>query len=270
MIDQNFLPLKVSVYLTNHCHYHCKYCFFEEHHQLNTEHLSEKNIQRFLSFMKQYEVPLISICGGDPLVHAGFLDFAHQLSSSGNYAIVSTNAVNISKEYLVAVKKSGIRYLQIGVDRVSNRFIDNYKEDGHIEKILQSIRWMQEVGLSYGFAACITRENIAYLDELVNFSKLQSADLLKVSLYDGMNPQFQISDSQLDQLINKIDDLNKKNDNYIKGSFIKQSLQFESLYPSLTIYTDGTLAIEETGEILGNIGKSDPGKLYRDYINGRD
>lgn len=37
-------------------------------------------------------------------------------------------------------------------------------------------------------------------------------------------------------------------------------------YPSLTIYANGDLAIEETGDVIGNISTSEPAVEYKKYI----
>ena len=47
---------------------------------------------------------------------------------------------------------------------------------------------------------------------------------------------------------------------------VQETLNYVSEYPSLTIYANGDLAIEETGDVIGNISTSEPAVEYKKYI----
>ena len=53
---------------------------------------------------------------------------------------------------------------------------------------------------------------------------------------------------------------------YIRYSPVQETLNYVSEYPSLTIYANGDLAIEETGDVIGNISTSEPAVEYKKYI----
>ncbi len=261
-----FLPLKVNVHLTNYCSYECDYCFFKEKKELNKEKMSLEIIDKIIFFMKYYKVPLVSICGGDPLLSENFLYLSEELLKNKNYIVVATNANNLTFDYVKKMKKIGIRYLQIGIDRISNLKEINYKEDGHILKMLKSIEKLKKVGIKYGIATCVTKENIAELFEVVNFAKKNGAELLKISFYIGNIPKYKLKNDEKEKLLNKIKKYNKKNENYIKTNLIEESLHYSSKYPTITITTVGEVLVEENNLKLGNIMDDDIGKLYYNYI----
>ena len=53
---------------------------------------------------------------------------------------------------------------------------------------------------------------------------------------------------------------------YVRYSPVQETLNYVSEYPSLTIYANGDLAIEETGDVIGNISTSEPAVEYKKYI----
>ncbi|MGO1796140.1 MAG: radical SAM protein, partial [Lactococcus cremoris] len=109
--DELFLPIKVYIYLTNHCHYECDYCFLKEMKMLNTKEISKEDLEKIAYYLEKYKVPLVAICGGDPILHPSLINFVQLLSEHKNYPIIATNAVDISYEYLYQLKSAGIRYL---------------------------------------------------------------------------------------------------------------------------------------------------------------
>lgn len=61
--DELFLPIKVYIYLTNHCHYECDYCFLKEMKMLNTKEISKEDLEKIAYYLEKYKVPLVAICG---------------------------------------------------------------------------------------------------------------------------------------------------------------------------------------------------------------
>ena len=57
---------------------------------------------------------------------------------------------------------------------------------------------------------------------------------------------------------------------FVRYSPVVETLNFISKYPDLTIYANGDLVIEQTGEVIGNIDNSEPAIEYRKYLNRRN
>lgn len=266
--QKNFLPLKVNIFFTNFCNYRCDYCFLTENNSLNRLEMTDEIIEKVIFYMKKYKVPLISIYGGDPLLSKKIMYLSESLSKNKNYVVIATNAIDLSLDYLNQLKKNGIKYLQIGVDRISNEKKINYKEDMHIEKVLSSIRNIKSIGMKYGIASCITRENKDEMNELIEFSKKNNAELLKISFYSGENKRFKLLDSEKNIILYKIKEYNIKNNNYIKCSLLTETLNFTSSYPDITIDIKGDILVDNQSLNIGNIMKDDIGEIYTKYLRG--
>ncbi len=83
---------------------------------LNTKEISKEDLEKIAYYLEKYKVPLVAICGGDPILHPSLINFVQLLSEHKNYPIIATNAVDVSYEYLYQLKSAGVRYLQIGID----------------------------------------------------------------------------------------------------------------------------------------------------------
>ena len=266
--NELFLPLKVSVYLTTHCNYSCNYCVFRELGILNSQELSDEAIEKIVYYTSKYQVPLVSICGGDPFLHPKLLDFIRQLSKNGNYAVVATNAVDCTKEFLRDLRLAGIRYLQIGLDSLQYSKLYNFKEDGHLKKVEESIDIIKGEGLKFGFATCVNHQNLEEIENIAEYSKQVGAELLKISMYRGENDTFKLTPQEKIKLFDFINTFNKENV-FIKHSEMESTLQYISNFPSLTIYSDGRLVIDDDVATIGNIYHDNPAKVYSEYIKIR-
>ncbi len=119
------------------------------------------------------------------------------------------------------------------------------------------------MGILYGFATCVTRKNIGELSKIVSYAKETGAELLKLSTYDGENQVYKLTEIPKRRVKKSLQD------NIILMGFmyatrsVQETLNYVSEYPSLTIYANGDLAIEETGDVIGNISTSEPAVEYK-------
>ncbi len=143
--------------------------------------------------------------------------------------------------------------------------LDNYKENGHLRKVEKTVKYLKELGILYGFATCVTRKNIGELSKIASYAKETGAELLKLSTYDGENQVYKLTEIQKEELKIFVRQYNTDGI-YVRYSPVQETLNYVSEYPSLTIYANGDLAIEETGDVIGNISTSEPAVEYKKYI----
>ncbi|HEL1793440.1 TPA: radical SAM protein [Streptococcus suis] len=257
---------KITVYITNYCQYSCDYCFFKEMNLLNTEQLSSDILDKMVYYFSKYQVPLIAICGGDPLLHPNLIDFTKRLSDNGNYPIIATNAIDVSIDYLGELKNSGVRYLQIGLDSLDSSKLNNFKEENHLEKVKKSINKIKKVGLEFGFSMCVSHKNFHELIEVASYAKHVGANLLKVAKYKGNNKLYCLTQEEELQLIRFVELFNKESV-FIRYSGTPETIDFKTDYPPLTIFSNGDMVDERNGESIGSIMSDDPAKAYNNYLN---
>lgn len=263
-----FLPFKVNIYLTNYCNYSCEYCFLKEKNLLNTESLDSEKRKKIIFYLKKYSVPLVSVCGGDPLVSEDYIEFVKELMENKNYVVTATNAVNLSKDFFIKLKEISLKYLQIGIDSIEYTKEKNYKEDNYVAKILYSIKILQELGIKYGAGVCITKENINEFENILSFALKNNFEVIKIAFYSGKNNKFKLSQLEIDKFLIKIINYNQQlNNSYIKSSLLPKTLNYISEFPTITINTNGDIIIESNNFKIGNILNDDPGLIYINYLN---
>lgn len=257
-----FLPIKLNLYLTTMCDYKCDYCFFAENNLLNKQTISIEGIKIILQNIIKYKVPLISINGGDPFILEKLPQLIKIITNHKSYCIVGGNANHLSEEYCKALKNSGLKFLQLGIDSLSTDKINNYKEFNYINKVKKAIENLKKQNIKFSIAMCINNKNYNEIYKIEKFSKDIGAEHLKISFYEGNNTKYKISSEVKKNILKKI---NNKETNFIK--YFESCSTYVPKYPTLTIYSNGNLAIEETGYVIGNIYKNkDFGKLYVEFL----
>lgn len=119
--------------------------------------------------------------------------------------------------------------------------------------------------VSFVVLTFVTRKNIGELSKNASYAKETGAELLKLSTYDGENQVYKLTEIQKEELKIFVRQYNTDGI-YVRYSPVQETLNYVSEYPSLTIYANGDLAIEETGDVIGNISTSEPAVEYKKYI----
>lgn len=171
-----FFPLELHISLTNSCVQRCKHCYKSaESVGMNIE---EKDLYNFLDRL-QGAVPLMSISGGDPVLHPMFHDLINRYGDSSNIC-VHTSGYLCNDMLLQSFKKC------TGGIVVSLYSSDSSKHDsftgrrGSFRKTIDTILSLKRENIPVGVATLLTNSNFEDIRLLIN--QLHEYDVENISV----------------------------------------------------------------------------------------
>ena len=192
--------------ITSKCNLKCKYCY------------NESCIEKCFSYFESKGVEIVSISGGEPLVHKDIFKILKSCKSHGFKVLLATNGTlitdKIAKDLVGLVDK-----IQISID--GNREMhDNIRGEGSFDKSVEGIRNLCNNGLKdiTRLRMCISRENMHTIDDVCDLAMHFKLESLQFSVVrnmgrasDAFDDKFMFTDSMLLDIHYKVESLFEKN-----------------------------------------------------------
>ncbi len=156
-------PVAVAWLITGRCNLDCCYCKWKDLRR--SEELDTAAAKDIIDQMKRAGVRLISFTGGEPLVRADIGQIIRHVKDSGLVCKLNTNGM------LVESRLDDLRrldLLQISVDGPP-AVQDRLRGEGTSEKAARAIKLARDAGIRVQLIACLTRDNVVRLDEVLDY-----------------------------------------------------------------------------------------------------
>ncbi len=159
------------VEITTHCNLNCPGCYrgcdrddnVAIHEKLEDVKNNIKEIQKIRNCQ------IISISGGEPLMHPNIVEIVAFVKKSGMIPFVHTNGVLLTEELISKLKKNGLGGLIIRVDSLSENRKNNEKELNKTRKMYgEMIAKIKGVHLT--FLCVVNSENINEIGHVIDWS----------------------------------------------------------------------------------------------------
>lgn len=157
------VPIAVAWLITGRCNLDCDYCKWKDQRQ--TRELDTAAVKEMIDQMVACGVRLISFTGGEPLVRDDIGEIIRHVKRRGAVCKLNTNGM------LVARRIEDLRpldLLQISVDGPP-AVQDGLRGRGTSQKAAEAIALAREAGLKVQLIACLTRENVARIDAVLDY-----------------------------------------------------------------------------------------------------
>src|SRR5262249_51131804 len=109
-------PILVHIIPMRRCNLDCGYC--NEYDQVSKP-VPIEEMKRRLDYLAAMGTSIITISGGEPLMHAELEDVIRHIRKRGMIAGMITNGFLLSKERIASVNAAGLEHLQISIDNVT-------------------------------------------------------------------------------------------------------------------------------------------------------
>lgn len=156
-------PVAVAWLITGRCNLQCCYCKWKD--QRRSDELDTTAAKDMIDQMREAGVRLVSFTGGEPLVRSDIGEIIRHVKDSGLVCKLNTNGM------LVESRLDDLRrldLLQISVDGPPD-VQDRLRGDGTSEKAARAIELARDAGIRVQLIACLTRDNVARLDEVLDY-----------------------------------------------------------------------------------------------------
>ncbi len=156
-------PVAVAWLITGRCNLDCCYCKWKDLRR--SEELDTAAAKDMIDQMKRAGVRLISFTGGEPLVRADIGEIIRHVKDNGLVCKLNTNGMLVESR-LNDLKRLDL--LQISVDGPP-AVQDRLRGEGTSEKAARAIKLARDAGIRVQLIACLTRDNVVRLDEVLDY-----------------------------------------------------------------------------------------------------
>lgn len=200
----------LSISLTDVCNLKCVYCPpYGENFVKCKEMCSIDSILNLIHIMQQYDIPVIRMTGGEPLLFPERVEAILKtcVECSVKKIILNTNGVHVFENLKWLEKYKDSFLLKISLDAVEEELYDEItKSKAQYSKVIKSIEEAVKRGFKIEVNTVITTKNIDYVWDVIQFAIDRNMD---IKLF-GMNDFEGKVDSQglyvsLENLINRLE-----------------------------------------------------------------
>ncbi|MHC4404402.1 MAG: radical SAM protein [Planctomycetota bacterium] len=156
-------PIAIAWLITGRCNLNCRYCYWKRVRE--TKELDTAAVKDMIDQMRRAGVRLISFTGGEPLVRKDMGEIIRHVKSHGLVCKMNTNGMFLESR-LDDVRPLDL--LQISVDGPPD-LQDRLRGEGTSEKAARAVQTAREAGIHVQMVACLTRDNVARLDEVLDY-----------------------------------------------------------------------------------------------------
>lgn len=151
-------PLKnVQLEITTACNFNCKHCF----NSVNRNNiLSLKKIKDIVNDCKNMGVHMLSLTGGEPLVHPDFKQIVEYISHNNIQYTVYTNGYLLNEKMILFLKQNNVSNIRISLDGFSEHIHDTFRNfKGSYNKIIEASKMLIYYKLPFEFNSMLHKYN---------------------------------------------------------------------------------------------------------------
>lgn len=166
---------------TRLCNLHCAHCYISATGKPDPEELSTREAFRLLDDLAAYQIPVLLLSGGEPLMRPDALEIIRYAAGRGLRVGLSTNGVFLTPEMVQRLKDARVAYIGISIDgpeRVNDKFRGSL---GAFRDAVQGIRNSLAAGFRVSLRFTLTRYNREYLGEV--FDLVEEEGIPRVCIY---------------------------------------------------------------------------------------
>ena len=227
MLNKPFVkPITVTLTLTSKCNLRCVMC---DHWKLkNNEELNLEEIKNLIDQIAEWGVEEIELSGGEPFMRKDVWEIISYASSKNVGMNITTNGTLLTKECVERLLNSKVNRLQISLDGIRGIQDEIRGVKGAYKKVMRTVRFINSMrkrkksSIRINATTVVMQKNLPELVRLVRLTKKAGFDSitfqpvndnnLTISKKKSFNP-LRVKDLQeLDQQIDKIVELRKKDD----------------------------------------------------------
>ncbi|OEF99281.1 putative heme d1 biosynthesis radical SAM protein NirJ1 [Vulcanibacillus modesticaldus] len=155
--------------VTRTCNLNCIHCYANSEPKKYEDELTTEEARNMIDQLADFNVPVLLLSGGEPLIRADILDLAEYAISKGIRVTFSTNGTLIDKTLAKKIKEIGVGYVGVSFDGIREKHDAFRRHEGAFDKALEGVRNLLEVGQRVGLRFTINKHNYLQLDDIFDF-----------------------------------------------------------------------------------------------------
>jgi MoaA/NifB/PqqE/SkfB family radical SAM enzyme len=115
-------PKQVTFAITNHCNIKCTTCSFPDLDMEDKTHVPLDNAKKAIRFLANNGVKMISLTGGEPLMHPDFLEICNFITKMEiMISYISTNGILLTENLASELSKQNINIIGLSIDILDSK-----------------------------------------------------------------------------------------------------------------------------------------------------
>lgn len=197
---------------TRTCNLQCLHCYSASDAQRYPNELDTNEAKVFIDSLAAFNVPVLLISGGEPLVRPDIIDLAEYAAQKGLRTTFSTNGTLLTSQTVARMKAIGVGYVGISFDGLGATHDFFRGREGAFQGSLKAVRLCLSAGQKVGVRFTINRHNHTEIDGL--FDLVVNEGIPRVCfyhlVYTGRGAEMMRDDLQPEQKRHAIDTIMRR------------------------------------------------------------
>jgi heme d1 biosynthesis radical SAM protein NirJ len=195
--------------LVRRCNLTCKHCYALSADHDYPDELSLDEVSRVMDDLKVFQVPVLILSGGEPLLRLDLFEIAQRAGRLGFYVGLSTNGTLIDAAMAERIDAQGFDYVGISLDGLRETHDRFRRKVGAFDASLAAVRLLRARGVKVGLRYTMTDLNAADLPALMQLMRDEGVDKFYFShlnyagrgnIHRGRDAHFAATRDALDRL----------------------------------------------------------------------
>ncbi|PNR96544.1 radical SAM protein [Petrotoga olearia] len=273
-----FLPLHMSIELTDGCNLNCKYCYRREDIRKSTFIDSEK-LKVMVEKLNKETLSMVEITGGEPTLHPHFTEILKYILERGITVGVLTNGVKLPENSTEELEPYADKIIWgVSLDSYDPEYHDKFRgKKGAWESTVKNIKKLVNHNFFVRVAMVVTPENIDQLDKTAELSVNLGARFFtfSASLPFGKGKNIEWKEEYALKLFEEGNKVIKKYEGIIpivqeeSGDLLKHSKNCGAGWKNFTVGPDFAVRpcvmSEPKRDVIGIIDPDNPTKFFENH-----
>ena len=164
-----YYPREVEIHLTSYCNLQCKHCVYDIKRD-SKDYIRTDYLLPLVDEMEKMGVFKIILSGGEPLIHKDIMKILDKLKDKRLRVEILTNAISINTEMAIKLASKNFS-ITCSLDGYNAKSCDFIRGKGSFEKILKSIRNLNQAGARHNICCVINRLNFKTADKIIKLGE---------------------------------------------------------------------------------------------------
>lgn len=146
--------------LIRRCNLTCKHCYTTSADIDFPGELTTPEIYKVMDELKDFNVPVLILSGGEPLLHPDIFDISHRAKNMGFYLALSSNGTLITKNNIKKIAEINYQYVGVSLDGIGETHDKFRQKKGSFVESLKGIALCRDHGIKAGIRYTLTQDNV--------------------------------------------------------------------------------------------------------------
>ncbi|MDD5216000.1 MAG: heme d1 biosynthesis radical SAM protein NirJ [Methylococcales bacterium] len=145
--------------LIRRCNLTCQHCYTTSADKDFPNELTTPQIYTVMDDLRAFNVPVLILSGGEPLLHPDIFAISQRAKDMGFYVALSSNGTKISPENIDQIAAINYSYIGVSLDGIEETHDTFRRSKGSFKQALNGIELCLEKGIKVGIRYTLTQPN---------------------------------------------------------------------------------------------------------------